>query len=102
MVALESIPMRLPSFIAFWTRLLDCEVEELKEPSNEFMNLMLKNCTNFRDYITQILSQERAFLLQEEVFRFFKKLAPKVCVFPNNLLLTLTYFRLVFRLKHVL
>jgi len=81
MVALESLPMKVEVFIDFWKELLDLDSDEDSsdhESEKEFLDLLCKNCTNFRDYITQILTQERAFLLQDNTYLFLKQMSPRI------------------------
>lgn len=77
MVALESLPLGLTTFVSFWESLSELD-ESGHESEKEFMNLLCTKCTNFRDYIISVLTQERRFLNQDTVFEFFKSLTPKV------------------------
>lgn len=77
MVALESLPLGLTTFVSLWESLSEVD-ESGHESEKEFMNLLCTKCTNFRDYIIAVLTQERRFLNQDTVFEFFKSLAPKV------------------------
>lgn len=83
MVALESLPLGLTIFTSFWQTLIEAE-ESGHETEKEFLNLLCTNCNNFRDYVLSVLNQERRFLNQDEVFDFFKNLAPKVCIIQIN------------------
>lgn len=91
MVALESLPMHLTIFPAFWTELLDEAEDETgaflesndsskqsKTSASLFIDLLCNSCTNFHVYIHNILTQERTFLAFDAPFTFLSRLASRV------------------------
>jgi hypothetical protein len=81
MVALESLPMRQPLFVNFFKELLECNASEdecYKAEKDFLTSLCDKSCANFNAYITQILTHERSFVLNDETFSFLKEMSPKI------------------------
>ena len=76
MVALESFPMHLAIIPTWWLELHESSNAQAKE----FINLLCNNCTNFKDFNTSILLQERLFLTNDSVFRVLKEFVPNVCI----------------------
>ena len=70
--------MKLSTFIDFFNSLLTTDSEEESKSENEFLNLLCKNCTNFRDFVSQILTQDRSYVLQETTFSFLKNMTAKI------------------------
>ena len=81
MVALECLPLRLTTFVLFWEGLSELE-DSGHESEKEVLHLLCTKCTNFRDYILAVLTQERGCLIQDLFFDFFKNMAPKVSFVP--------------------
>lgn len=74
MVALESLPMHLTLFHKLWIDLSESQEEAAKE----FVNLLCTNCTNFRDYLSQILVHERVCLADDYAYTLVREFAPNV------------------------
>lgn len=72
MVALESLPMHVSALPHFWLQCLG------SAPGIEFVNLLCSSCTYFKEYVGTILSQERDFLEDENLFELIKICFPKV------------------------
>lgn len=91
MVALETLPMHLTIFPAFWNDLIEQADDEpgaflesgepckqSKTSASLFMDFLCNSCTNFHLYILNILTQERAFLALDVPFKFLTRLSSRV------------------------
>lgn len=72
MVALESLPMHGSVFPHFWLSCLD------NPDGLYFINLLCSSCNFFKDYIYQLITQEREFLMDNQLFDFIRTCLPKV------------------------
>ena len=76
MVALESLPMHVRMFPHFWLRCLKMN------NGLDFVNMLCLSCNYFKEYVSLILSQERNFLEDDQVYELVKICLPKVSAIP--------------------